>query len=184
MDGYELARAIRRHEEERGVARIPIVALSANVMEGEPERCRAAGMDDFAAKPTTIPFLAAKLQRWLPHLDWPAAPVAHRPDDAGNGTGADDEGAGAQIDGAVLDELTGGDNVLAAALVDDFIAASREDLGGLELALAGHDLDATRRQAHRLKGAARMVGARTIDHLAQQIEHGAAQGSDDWGATR
>jgi signal transduction histidine kinase/CheY-like chemotaxis protein/HPt (histidine-containing phosphotransfer) domain-containing protein len=180
MDGFELARAIRQHEEERGVARIPIVALSANVMEGEPERCRVAGMDDFAAKPTTIPFLAGKLQRWLPHLDWPAAPVAHRPDDAGNGTGADDDGAGAQIDGAVLDELTGGDTELADAIIGDFVSASRADLRALELALADHDLDATRRQAHRLKGAARTVGAHAIGDLAEQIEHGTARGEDAW----
>ena len=46
------------------------MALTANVMHGEPERCRDAGMDDFAAKPTTIPLLAAKLREWLPHLDF------------------------------------------------------------------------------------------------------------------
>jgi CheY-like chemotaxis protein len=68
MDGYELAAAIRRHERRQGRARTPIIALSANVMQGEPERTRAAGMDDFIAKPTTIPFLAAKLHQWLPDL--------------------------------------------------------------------------------------------------------------------
>ena len=58
MDGYELAREIRRYEKETGETRTPIIALTANVMQGEPEKCAAAGMDDFAAKPTTIPFLA------------------------------------------------------------------------------------------------------------------------------
>jgi signal transduction histidine kinase/CheY-like chemotaxis protein/HPt (histidine-containing phosphotransfer) domain-containing protein len=180
MDGFELARAIRRHEQERGAARTPIVALSANVMEGEPERCRAAGMDDFAAKPTTIPFLAGKLQRWLPHLVWPEEHVAQRLDDIDDGTGPVRAGDGGPIDSAVLDELTGGDNGLAVTIVNDFVTASHEDLRGLELALAECDLDAVRRQAHRLKGAARMVGAHAIGRLAQQIEQGAAQRSDDW----
>ena len=179
MDGFDLARAIRRHEQESGAARIPIVALSANVMQGEPERCRAAGMDDFAAKPTTIPFLAGKLQRWLPQLDWPAEPVATRLDGGGTGTGADAATGATPIDSAVLDELTGGDSELAAAIVNDFVTASHEDLRALELALAQCDLDAARRQAHRLKGAARTVGAHAIGDLAEQIEHGTAQGVDD-----
>ena len=70
LDGYELARRIRAREGETGAARTPIIALSANVMQGEPNKCLAAGMDDFAAKPTTIPTLAARLARWLPHLNW------------------------------------------------------------------------------------------------------------------
>ena len=66
MDGYDLARAIRRHEAEHGWPRTPIMALTANVMHGEPQRCRDAGMDDFAAKPTTIPLLAMKFARLAP----------------------------------------------------------------------------------------------------------------------
>ena len=70
MDGFELARAIREHEAQTGAARVPIIALTASVMQGEPERARAAGMDDFAAKPTTIPFLAGRLRAWLTDVDW------------------------------------------------------------------------------------------------------------------
>jgi HPt (histidine-containing phosphotransfer) domain-containing protein len=103
-----------------------------------------------------------------------------RLDGAGNGTGPEAAGGGAQIDGAVLDELTGGDSELAGAIVCDFVTASREDFRALELALAGRDLDAARRQAHRLKGAARTVGAHAIGDLAEQIERDAARGVDDW----
>ncbi|HTN23447.1 MAG TPA: ATP-binding protein [Solirubrobacteraceae bacterium] len=171
MDGYELARAIRRHEAATGVARVPIVALTANVMQGEPERCREAGMDDFAAKPTTIPFLAAKLRQWLPHLDW--APEPDSPA-AANGSVAP---ADAMIDPAVLAEVTGGDAELAETLVADFRASTRADLDALDDALAGGDLDAARRRAHRIKGAARTVGAHAIVAVAQQIETGAAGSS-------
>ncbi len=53
MDGFELAEAVRAHERETGAEPIPMIALTASVMQGEPEKCRRAGMDDFAAKPRT-----------------------------------------------------------------------------------------------------------------------------------
>ena len=168
LDGYELARRIRADERDTGAARTPIVALSANVMQGEPNRCRAAGMDDFAAKPTTIPALASRLQRWLPHLEWPA------PDTLPSLTPAtDSRSAGsreATIDTATLEELTGGDAELAASVVEDFLATTGQDLHALCDALEARDASELRRQAHRIKGAARIVGAREIERLAEQIE--------------
>lgn len=172
MDGYDLARAIRRHERETAAERTPIVALTANVMQGEPDKCAAAGMDDFAAKPTTIPVLAAKLHRWLPTLDWRVEPVR----------AGDQNGAG--LDGAVLDELTGGDPALTASVLSDFIGTSREDLRALADAAATHDHEQLRRQAHRIAGAGRIVGAGELAALAKQIENAAAQQSDDWAGLR
>ncbi|MDP1806327.1 MAG: response regulator, partial [Acidimicrobiales bacterium] len=69
MDGFELAGAIRQKEAEAGLPRTPILALSANVVQGEAERCIGAGMDDFVGKPAPMPVLAEKLQRW-PHIRW------------------------------------------------------------------------------------------------------------------
>jgi signal transduction histidine kinase/CheY-like chemotaxis protein/HPt (histidine-containing phosphotransfer) domain-containing protein len=172
MDGYELARAIRRHERQTAAERTPIVALTANVMQGEPEKCAAAGMDDFAAKPTPIPVLAAKLHRWLPQLDWRGEPVR----------AGDENGAG--LDGTVLDELTGGDPALAASVLSDFIATSREDLRALADAAGAHDHEQLRRQAHRIAGAGRIVGAGELAALAKEIENAAAQESGDWAGIR
>ena len=170
MDGYELARAIRGHERRSGLERTPIVALTANVMQGEPAKCAEAGMDDFAAKPTTIPVLAAKLRRWLPALEWsapaPPRPVAGEP--------------GAQLDEAVLDELTGGDPAFAASLLADFVETSRSDLRALGDAIAARDHATARTQAHRVKGAGRIVGATELVAVASRIESAAAAGNGDW----
>jgi two-component system sensor histidine kinase EvgS len=168
MDGYELARAIRRHEQQTGAERTPIIALTANVMQGEPDKCAAAGMDDFAAKPTTIPVLAAKLHRWLPTLDWTVETL--QPTGV-NGTG---------LDAAVLDELTGGDTALTASVLNDFVTTSREDMRALANAAAAHDREQLRRQAHRIAGAGRIVGAGELAMLAKQIENAAAQESGEW----
>src|SRR5260221_3287649 len=66
MDGYELAEKLRAREAERGTTRTPVVAVTANAMRGEEERCLAAGMDAYLAKPVAIDRLSAILERWLP----------------------------------------------------------------------------------------------------------------------
>src|SRR5271167_503636 len=66
MDGFALTRQLRTREAENGGARTTIVAVTANAMRGEEERCLAAGMDAYLAKPVAIDRLRATLERWLP----------------------------------------------------------------------------------------------------------------------
>ena len=66
MDGFSATAAIRRQEAQAGQGRhLPIIALTANAMEGDRARCLAAGMDDYLAKPFTLSQLRATLSRWL-----------------------------------------------------------------------------------------------------------------------
>jgi CheY-like chemotaxis protein len=69
MDGFEATRRIR--EQEGGARRVPILAMTANAMAGDRERCLEAGMDDYLAKPIAILDLKEALLRWLS----PALPV-------------------------------------------------------------------------------------------------------------
>jgi signal transduction histidine kinase/CheY-like chemotaxis protein len=185
LDGYELARRIRAREHETGAVRTPIIALSANVMQGEPNKCLDAGMDDFAAKPTTIPTLAGRLARWLPHLTW-ASEEPERGELLAPATASRSGWNDGLVDAAALDALTGGDAELAASLVQDYLEVTRADLQALCAALDARDMDDARRQAHRIKGAARTVGAHEIARLADQIEAATAtrgaETPDDWAA--
>jgi CheY-like chemotaxis protein len=63
VDGYDATRAIRRREGATG-ARTPIIAMTANAMQGDRERCIASGMDDYVSKPVTAPLLAGVIESW------------------------------------------------------------------------------------------------------------------------
>ena len=65
LDGYDATRELRRREAERDLPRLPVIAMTASVTEGERERCEAAGMDDFVPKPVTPADLRSALERWV-----------------------------------------------------------------------------------------------------------------------
>jgi PAS domain S-box-containing protein len=171
LDGYGLARAIRAEEARSDeAARTPIVALTASALKGEAEACLAAGMDDCLIKPVAVARLAATLRRWLPHT---AAVGDSAPS-------ALEEGHDRVrvLDVGVLQHLlddVGGD---AAQVLADFIGASEQDLHGLQTARNESDLSAVQRHAHRIKGAALLVGAQELAEAAQALEQ-AAQ-AQDW----
>ncbi len=64
LDGFETTREIRRRESQHEDGRLPIVAMTANAMEGDRERCLAVGMDDYLAKPFSLTALKAMIDRW------------------------------------------------------------------------------------------------------------------------
>jgi DNA-binding NarL/FixJ family response regulator len=84
MNGYELARNIRRSEFGTSGTCIPIVAYTANALGGEAEVCLAAGMDDYLVKPDELSQLLENLDQWLPIPDdgVKAASTFGRPPDA------------------------------------------------------------------------------------------------------
>jgi signal transduction histidine kinase/ActR/RegA family two-component response regulator len=68
LDGYGLTQRLRSREAETGTSHTPVIAVTANAMKGEEERCLAAGMDGYLAKPVEMSRLRAQLDRWLPTL--------------------------------------------------------------------------------------------------------------------
>jgi CheY-like chemotaxis protein/nitrogen-specific signal transduction histidine kinase len=164
MDGYELTRKLRAIEAERpGGSRTPVVAVTANAMKGEEERCLAAGMDAYLVKPVNIDWLRATLVRWL------AIDEAAEHANGGSGT------SGA-IDRSVLSSWLGDDRAAIASLLEKFrdtaIDAERE----ISAASRFGDLAAVAAASHRLKGAAQAVGAKSVGAAAVTLEQAGRAG--------
>jgi CheY-like chemotaxis protein len=65
MDGFEATRQLREREQASDASTLPVIAMTANVMEGDRERCLQAGMDDYLGKPVRMDELESTLRRWL-----------------------------------------------------------------------------------------------------------------------
>ncbi len=160
MDGFEMTARIRIEEVERGRPRTPIVAVTANAMRGEDERCRAAGMDAYLSKPVALDRLRATLQRWMPANE----PMVARP-------AADAAPGGSPIlDRSTLSAWMGDDRAAIRSLLDKFLTTAREVRDDIERAMAAGDLASVAAAAHKLKGAALAVGARRVADVALTLE--------------
>jgi signal transduction histidine kinase/DNA-binding response OmpR family regulator len=161
MDGFEMTARMRIEEVERGRPRTPIVAVTANAMRGEDERCRAAGMDAYLSKPVALDRLRATLQRWMPATE----PVATRPGAAN----AAFKGSPI-LDRSTLSAWMGDDHAAIRALLDKFLVTARDVRDDVERAMASGDLASVAAAAHKLKGAALAVGARRVADVALTLE--------------
>ena len=159
MSGYELARAIRDCEKRNGHERTPIIACTANVLGGEPEKCFAAGMDDFLSKPVVLAELAKKLAAWVP-LPSKAAVT---------------ESPAAAIDAEVVAEIAGGDAAVAREVLQRFWLYNTQDIANLKEAIASSDARAARDLLHRIKGSCRTVGAVSLARICDTLEHADAE---------
>lgn len=178
MDGYELARSIRRLESAKGGKRIPIIACTANALQGAAETCFAAGMDDYIAKPVELAELLNKLDQWLPI---PAAGTTPAETSSkGSDAPAPGADAAAPLDHSVLAAISGGDATAERDILLDFRRVNDEDAAMLEQAVAKSDIPQVTRASHRIKGASRMVGALALADVCERIEH--ASRANDWPA--
>jgi CheY-like chemotaxis protein len=157
LDGYDAARAIRRREAAEQCPRVPIVAMTANAMLGDRERCLEAGMDDYMPKPIRSSVLDEVLARW---------PLSTHDDVQG-------------LDDARLTELRAvfPDGEMSGVLrtVNAEISAELDELG---TASAQGDHAALARAAHRLKNSAVLVGATGLADAATTLEAHAGENHD------
>ena len=181
MDGFELTRLVREREKSGG-RRLPIVAITANAFEGEAERFRAAGMDDYLCKPVQLSKLQATVERWLaggapangappPEKPTAPAPPAIAPP-------AIAPPAIAPIDPAAMAALCGDDPALIREMFGDFVAVSRHICEELGTAIRQRLPTSVRHCAHNLKGSSRTAGARPLADAARLLE--VAAESADW----
>ncbi len=164
MDGYEATRALR---ELQGTDKhTPVVAMTASVMKGDRERCFAAGMDDYLAKPITRAELHAMLQRWLESAAGPqTAPEANVAD---NNSSPVADAAPVQLD--YLREYAEGDAKFVNTLIRAFLKENDIHLKNLITAIENANPEQIAFQAHALKNGALTLKADRLTNLALQLE--------------
>ncbi len=171
MDGFEATAAIRKMEELGGGERIPIIAMTANAMQGDRERCLAAGMDDYVSKPVSPDKLGRVLNNWTIRRNEAAAPESSEEKPAG----------AAQIpcvDIAWLKEYFGDDPELIAELLEVFDSSTTTLLGKLHGAVDRRDSTAIKLLAHEAKGSCANLGVRVMADCAAELEMAVAE--QDW----
>ncbi len=179
MDGFAATAAIRRWEQALGRTRLPIIALTANVMQGFREQCLAAGMDDYLSKPFQQAQLQHMLRRWLPIDPNPATHPFEPspPPPAADLAEPPRESAEPPVwDRAGMLKRIGDDEALAEKVVELFLADLPPRIQALEDLLATGDLAGARRQAHTIKGASANVGGEALRALAATLEQAVARG--------
>ena len=167
MDGFVATGTIRALERERGHRHVPIVALTANALEGDRARCLAAGMDEYLPKPFTAAGLRGVLERWLSPR---SAPPAHASEAASVPPPVQvnvlNPAALAHFEARELNGRKGVlERVVAAYLLQSAPLARQ-----LDAALERRDFDTLRETAHSLKSSSAVVGAETLSALCRDVE--------------
>ncbi|HEY5972867.1 MAG TPA: ATP-binding protein [Pseudoxanthomonas sp.] len=186
LDGYSATREWRDREVlQRSPQRLPIVAMTANAMAGDRQRCLDAGMDDYLSKPVSREQLEKCLRRWLPgrasfgqrivlepvaqHLPaiQPVTAIAPARPAGGGPPGIP------VLDHGMLEELQeiAGDET--ARIIGLFLEDAPRLIAQLENASTLPDLDAMREAAHMLKSSSANVGAMSLSAAAKRVELGA-----------
>lgn len=168
MDGYVLARTIRKIEAESTRAHTPIIAWTANALAEESDHCIAAGMDDLLVKPANLMQLKEALVKWLPI----SASADSQVDAAIHSVTNTNSGA---IDFKILTEIVP-NSTEQIQVLQDFLTYIRADNPKLVNALElGEQVNANR-IAHRMKGSSRMVGATQLTNIYTSVEQASNSG--------
>ena len=180
MDGYAATRAIRAGEGDG--QRLPVIAMTAAAIEGERDRCLAAGMDDFLTKPVDVAALATVLDQWVGPTTAPA-PRSVRVVTEDQNSDATDELDGLSLDR--LDELRdldpGNTSYLDRAIAN-FVNNTPGTLETIRETLAAGDATTLKQVSHKLAGGALNLGVTPAGRIAQQIELVADTGHTDGAA--
>jgi len=173
MDGFEATRVWRKHEAAHDLAALPIIALTANAIQGDRELCLQAGMSDYLCKPYGLQQLHEILSRWLPEAEAPVEQdslIISGVLEALRNQGVEAEPAEELLDKSVLEQI----RRLRTGLLPKIIKLFRQSgVGALEKmdeALEMSDADELYNAAHSLKNSAAHLGINALAEECKTLE--------------
>ncbi len=166
MDGFEAAQTIRGGATSVLNPAVPIIAMTANAMQGDRERCIQSGMDDYIAKPVQPKDLVEKLSLWLSKEKTQPVAVAEKMQ------GKDMEYSDLEVFGEKeLQSRLMNDLALVRRIIKAFFSDTPLHVSELKLALAQKEYDDARRLAHNIKGSAANISAKALNQAALTLEN-------------
>jgi signal transduction histidine kinase/CheY-like chemotaxis protein/HPt (histidine-containing phosphotransfer) domain-containing protein len=175
LDGYEASHLIRQPDTAVRNHNIPIIAMTAHAMAGDREKCLAAGMNDYLAKPIDPRALEQAIARWI------VGSAAEIRTSVENPPAPPPSPAVAEFDLEDLLERLSGNEPLARRVITRFLSDVPEQLAALRGAFENTDGEAAQRSAHSIKGAAANAGGSRVREAARRLEQLIRDG--DWTAS-
>jgi signal transduction histidine kinase/CheY-like chemotaxis protein/HPt (histidine-containing phosphotransfer) domain-containing protein len=170
MDGFEATRRIRLWESEQGRVRLPthlpIVALTAGAFEEDRQRCLAAGMDDFLAKPIVIETVLATLRHWLVPRQGETVPG---PQPVLPAVGADGADAPVFEEASLISQLDN-DRELARVIIESALEDIPKYFTQLEQAMTAADWKEAKRYTHTMKGLSAQIGGTRLSKRMKEAD--------------
>jgi PAS domain S-box-containing protein len=183
MDGYEATRRIRDPQSPVKNPAIPVIAMTANAMQADRDRCLAVGMDDHIAKPAEPRKLHQMLKRWLPDrcqqttTQAIAVEKGERLQSTDTAPNKAIESPTEQVfDHTALSERLMGDEALVRTVTEAFLTDMPSQIEQLKSVVAADDVQQAASQAHKIKGAAVSVGGMALSALALKMERAGKTG--------
>ena len=162
LDGYKATKILR--EREGKDRHLVIIGLTAHAMSGDREKCLAAGMDDYLAKPISMEKLSAILEKWSPHSRQSRNGLEAIGDNAAH------RDRPSPIDSDRLQQITGGDARFELELLQCFVDQTEIYIADALTALETKNAIALKQHAHRIKNGSANVAVRLMPELAEKLE--------------
>jgi CheY-like chemotaxis protein len=173
LDGLEATRLLRKRQMIGGYnhyqSRIIIVAMTAHAMQGDREKCIAAGMDDYLAKPVRPKDVREMLERWGGQLLTEAKPATVPP--------VDGPGTEPPVDMDRMKDLTDGNADGLCELVEMYLKQTHKQFEQMDVAIRDGKADEVRRVAHSCAGASATLGMTHLVPKLRELERLAAAGT-------
>jgi PAS domain S-box-containing protein len=184
LDGYEATLELRRREAADVAAgkmephqKTVVIAMTANALKGDREKCLAAGMDDYISKPIAIEKLKSVLANWSAKLK------IETPKFKGEELPNSEPDIESVVDMARLHEIAGADVEFEREILQAFVVDTASYLEAAKEAIASGDMETLARHAHQIKGVSATAAVRLMPDMADQLQS-LAESNDLEGATK